>query len=1094
MTDIKACDAPLVSVLMPSYNYASYIREAIESVRSQTFVDFELIIVDDGSTDDSWQIISEYVDLDSRVLAVRQVNQGPSAATNCALNLAKGRYITAFTSDDRCLPTRLEKQVGFLEGNLNFDVVGSFIEEIDAHGEVKISGQYSEWFNKYLSINDPDSWVWKNLLASPTLTFRKSFFSTYGNYDPKLIYTQDWELWIRALSQGCKIHVIQEPLLQYRSHGSNLTHGDPLKTYFEYSYISSKRLNPWLVKLGRQDLIVENVLGFVKNSSYFDVKSTQSGVLLQMLFSEYNKSFSEYFDELSLGDCGRSEINSNFSTNFVLFIDFVESKISEQKLLQLELNTARSERDTAQSERDAALLKRDAALADLHNVHVSRSWRLTEPLRLGISAGRSLGQVGFRLVQFAHRLLTLKKLATVFRLLIHGDLRGIQSAIINFLRNESKRSTKIRALECISPSPLNIGQPLVSVVIPCFNYGNFVVAAIESVLAQTLNNVEVIVVDGGSTDSDTLEILKTIKKDRTRILFRDGRHLVGDNRNYGIELASGRYICCLDADDTLDFTYLEKAVFYLETYGYDIVSTAINYVGARVGQVDIMECPTLTDLVDGNHVLTCAVFRKQLWEAVGGYVDVGIGKHHVAEDWDFWLRLAANGARIRNISGEYLFNYRIHEGGSLSSSADVKSLLEQRKEILTSNQEVLTPMVFKFSEDQQSRYLRCEPTQTALSSCFYTNDHKMTLLLAMPYFLVGGAERLLSGLCEYLANHGWRVIVITTLPQELDHGTSIDWFKASTSEVYSLPSFLKLEEREDFVAYLLASRRVDCLLNTGSRLIYELIPSLKKSNPCLSIVDFLFNKVGHVDSHLQFKDFFSFALAENQEVFDWYINIAGWSTECLAKVTSGVDLRRLSPGTRRKALVDQYCIDPTELVVGFSGRLSEEKGPDVFVEVARMCRECKNLRFVMTGAGPMTELIMKKVQELPIGTRFEFAGLVDDVDQYLALYDILILPSRFDGRPLVVMEALACGVPVIASDVGGLADLVSDGINGYLVPPADARTIADRIVRLAENRPLLATMKAGARKLAEEKLDANIAYQNFEASLLRAINSCVEVN
>ena len=613
-------------------------------------------------------------------------------------------------------------------------------------------------------------------------------------------------------------------------------------------------------------------------------------------------------------------------------------------------------------------------------------------------------------------------------------------------------------------------------------------------LAQTLTNVEVIVVDGGSTDNDTLEVLKNTQRPGTRILFRDGRHLVGDNRNYGIELARGRYICCLDADDTLDSTYLEKAVFFLETYGYDIVSTAINYVGAREGQVDIMERPDLTDMVNGNHVLTCAVFRRELWKKVGGYVDVGIGKHHVAEDWDFWLRLTASGARIRNIAGEHLFNYRIHEGGSLSSSADVKSLSEQKSAILDRNRELLTRDAYKFSEDQQSRRLRSEPTQTALASCFDIDSHRMTLLLAMPYFLVGGAERLLSGLCEYLTRHGWRVIVIATLPQDPGHGSSIDWFTASASEVYSLPRFLEPEEQADFVAYLLSSRRVDCLLNTGSRLVYELLPSLLKGNPNLSVVDFLFNTVGHVESHLEFKEFVSFAIAENQEVFDWYMNVARWPVERLARISSGVDLKRLSPGIRPKALVEKYHIDAADLVVGFSGRFSEEKAPDVFVEVANLCRESKNLRFVMTGAGPLTESISKKVQALPATVRFEFAGLVDDVDQYLGLYDVLILPSRFDGRPLVVMEALACGVPVIASDVGGLPDLVSNGLNGYLVPPADAQAIADCIVRLAENRPLLATLKEGARKMAEERLDANLAYRDFEASLRMAIDTHKVVN
>lgn len=752
-------------------------------------------------------------------------------------------------------------------------------------------------------------------------------------------------------------------------------------------------------------------------------------------------------------------------------------------------NVVLSERDAALSERDAALSERDAALSELYIVYRSMSWRVTEPFRFVISAGRSLGWKIGRFFNIGTRLLSLRRLNLAFRLLSQGDLKGLQSALGSALRDDKKRSNRKKMLEHILPSPLDEGQPLISVIIPCFNYGKFVVSAIDSVLDQTFDAVEIIVVDGGSTDNETLEILSTTQRPRTRFFFREGRHLVGDNRNYGIELARGRYICCLDADDTLDATYLEKALFYLETYGYDIVSTAINYVGAKDGYVDIMERPNLTDMVNSNHVLTCAVFRKRLWEAVGGYVDVGIGKHHVAEDWDFWLRLAANGARIRNISGEYLFNYRIHEGGSLSSAADVKSLSEQKKAILDRNSDVLTPTVFKFSEDQQSRYLRCEPTRTALASCFDVDSHRMTLLLAMPYFLVGGAERLLSGLCEYLTRHGWRVILITTLPQESDHGTSIDWFKASTSEVYSLPRFLEPEERADFVAYLLASRHVDCLLNTGSRLVYELLPSLTKNNPDLSIVDFLFNTVGHVESHLEFKEFVSFALAENQEVFDWYMNVAGWPAEHLAKVSSGVDLNRLSPGRRPKGLVDKYRIDAAELVVGFSGRFSEEKAPDIFIEVANLCWECKNLRFVMTGAGPLSESILKKVQALPTGVHFEFAGLVDDVDQYLALYDVLILPSRIDGRPLVVMEALACGVPVIASDVGGLPDLVSDGHNGYLVPPADAKTIADRIVRLAEDRPLLAKLKEGARTMAEEKLDANLAYRDFEALLRKAIDT-----
>jgi len=602
--------------------------------------------------------------------------------------------------------------------------------------------------------------------------------------------------------------------------------------------------------------------------------------------------------------------------------------------------------------------------------------------------------------------------------------------------------------------------------------------------------LEIIVVDGGSTDTSTVELLSVIQRPKTTVLFREGRHFVGDNRNYGIEKAKGRYICCLDADDMLEPTYLEKAVFYIETYGYDIVSTAINFVGAKQGQVDILQFPDLTDMVIGNHVLTCAVFRRQHWEFSGGYVDIGVGKHHVAEDWDFWLRLVANGARVRNISGEYLFNYRIHKDGSLSSDTEVKSLADQKAAILESNKELLTSVAFSFSAKQQSRYLRCEPTQTALAQSYnedYSSKNK-TLLLAMPYSLVGGAERLLSGLCKFLVTNEWRVIVITTLEQDKGFGNANNWFTSSTSEFYMLSQFLQPKERADFILYLIKSRKPDCLLNTGSRLVYELFPLIKELDNNLCVVDLLFNIVGHVDSHIEFKKYMNFALAENQEVYNWYLDKVDWDANKISKITSGIDLDIFCPSMRPKTLVDKYDITSSELVIGFSGRLSQEKGPDIFVEIAKLCEGIQNLRFVMTGAGPMQKDIVTQLKSLPISVKFEFAGLVDDVNQYLDLYDVLILPSRFDGRPLVVMEALACGVPVIASNVGALPDLIEDGKNGYLVSIDNPEMFVQKIRDLVENKNLLNQLKGDSRHFAEEQLDAKKAYRNFEKALQSAID------
>lgn len=780
-----------------------------------------------------------------------------------------------------------------------------------------------------------------------------------------------------------------------------------------------------------------------------------------------------------------------------------DAALAERDAALMERDAALAKRDAALMERDAALAERDAVKAErdstkeeLYLVYRSISWKITWLLRMFTSKIGLFVKKLKILFSVVLPALTWTRLVKGIKLLIMGDLNALKFSIKYIAKENKKTNYQKRETEEIAPSALMPDQPLVTVVIPCFNYGEYVVSAIESVLCQTLKNIEVIVVDGGSTDGTTTETLRTLQRPRTKIVLREGRHLVGDNRNFGIALANGRYICCLDADDTLDPTYLEKAVFHLETYAYDIVSTSINFVGFNEGHIDTLEYPDLNDMTNGNHVLTCAVFRKQLWESSGGYFDVGVGKQHVAEDWDFWLRLSAKGARIRNISKEYLFNYRIHKGGSLSSGADVKSLADQKKMILKRNKNLLSAEAYKNSKQQKSRYLRCNPQKSALAISYaeQITSSKKLMLLTIPFSVVGGAERLLSGLCRYLSNNDWRIIVVTTLENEISSGSTIHWFKEITPEVYELVKFLVPEEHEDFVKYLITSRKPDCILNAGSRLTYEMLPDLKEENKDLCVIDLLFNTEGHVKSHIEYRKFITTAFAENQEVYDWLIHKAGWADSQIKKISSGIDLFQFQPRDRPDFLVDKYNINKNELVVGFSGRLSEEKGPDIFVEIAKLCQGTPNLRFMMTGAGSMSEILKKQVELLPASVKFEFEGLVEDVEPYLALYDVLILPSRFDGRPLVVMEALGCGVPVIASNVGALPDLIENGRNGYLVPIGDASAFAARIQEFTRDSSLLSQLKYKARIFAENELDTKKAYYDYNLKLHQIIEINASVN
>src|SRR5262249_11695604 len=161
---------------------------------------------------------------------------------------------------------------------------------------------------------------------------------------------------------------------------------------------------------------------------------------------------------------------------------------------------------------------------------------------------------------------------------------------------------------------------------------------VRSVLRQTLTNFEIIVVEGGSTDDHTVAEVRRLESrglPKTRFFYRGERHLPGDNRNFGISLARGRYISCLDADDMLAPTYLEVAVFLAEEFGFDVVSPSmISFQDSK--DLWLPPQPRFPDILQENQITTPALFRRGAWAHVGGFRDWGIGRDYVWEDWDFW--------------------------------------------------------------------------------------------------------------------------------------------------------------------------------------------------------------------------------------------------------------------------------------------------------------------------------------------------------------------------------------------------------------------------------------------------------------------------
>ncbi|MCA6364734.1 MAG: glycosyltransferase [Bacteroidetes bacterium] len=211
--------APAVTVLLPVYNAADFLAQTIESILAQTFSDFELLIINDGSTDNSVSIAATFAD--SRIRLVHnEKNIGLIATLNKGAVLARGRYIARMDADDIALPQRLEKQVAFLDSNNGVDVVAAFVDFINTDGEV--TGQWSVDRSAATETDIRRLMPGTNCIAHPSVMIRTDVLRKFLYSDAQK-GAEDYDLWLRMLAAGKRIAKLPEVLLHYRIHPASIT-------------------------------------------------------------------------------------------------------------------------------------------------------------------------------------------------------------------------------------------------------------------------------------------------------------------------------------------------------------------------------------------------------------------------------------------------------------------------------------------------------------------------------------------------------------------------------------------------------------------------------------------------------------------------------------------------------------------------------------------------------------------------------------------------------------------------------------------------------------------------------------------------------
>lgn len=233
---------PFVSVVVPAFNHAGYVSQTIGSVLAQTFRDWELIVIDDGSTDDTGKAVDAFGP-DPRIHIIHQRNRGLSRTLNRGLKLCQGTYFSFLPSDDYLHPRKIEAQVAAIEADPDLDIVFCDQVPVDAAGAEIHTGAIATWAKvPYThSAEILPALFERNFIPAPSALVRTDALRNAGGFDESLVYAQDYDLWLRLLPR-CHALWLHEPLLYYRWHGKNLTFGSQEPVHVERAYLTTKAL------------------------------------------------------------------------------------------------------------------------------------------------------------------------------------------------------------------------------------------------------------------------------------------------------------------------------------------------------------------------------------------------------------------------------------------------------------------------------------------------------------------------------------------------------------------------------------------------------------------------------------------------------------------------------------------------------------------------------------------------------------------------------------------------------------------------------------------------------------------------------------
>ncbi len=241
-------DCPKISVILPFFNAEKTLERAIKSISSQSFKDFECILIDNNSNDRSKEIAQKFVDSDNRFKLISEQKQGVTSASNAGWEASRGQYIARMDADDWSYPDRLKMQNDFLDMNSDYDAVASLVKHISHSEFTGGMARFVQWSNSIVTYREILNNRFVELpIVNPTAMWRRKTAQQYGMY-LQGNFPEDYEMWLRWLDYGVKIKKLNNVLLDWYDSDNRLTRTKPIYSDSSFYKIKTKYLAKWLIK------------------------------------------------------------------------------------------------------------------------------------------------------------------------------------------------------------------------------------------------------------------------------------------------------------------------------------------------------------------------------------------------------------------------------------------------------------------------------------------------------------------------------------------------------------------------------------------------------------------------------------------------------------------------------------------------------------------------------------------------------------------------------------------------------------------------------------------------------------------------------